>query len=723
MSRRELLRLSGTVLIGSAAALRTRPAFGQQMIGDTGCGVGGEAIPLSPIILNAFQEALPVPSALAPVRDFTGWSVYPNKYQQNSDGGDHIHQLWCDELGLAAPNVYRIGLQVAPHRVTDGPVQYLKFADGTPGTVNELIDTDGTGPGRAVVFDGSPVNLPYTAMTAFSGTPGIPNSGTFPGPMINSEYGKPNLIRFVNQLDQDAGMDLQDFGDPERGFLTHLHNAHTACESDGNPNDTHHQYCPGQWVDDLYHNHPAGGDPNEMQSFLWFHDHTHNHTGANVYKGMVGLYPIYDPRLDNGDERKGLRLPGVRVNRADGAFDVKYDIPLALYDCLIDDGAVPHQDFHNGCGESHPEWKGNLFFRHYPNHGFVGDVFTVNCKAYPVLKVKRRKYRLRFLGASIARIYELSFQKPRAGSSVKAVPGLQGQYAFVDALTGERGLGEQCFRPVQIASEGGLLPKPVARDSWEIWPANRKELVIDFTKYMDGTPTRDGDVFYLVNTCKMKNGRKPNESETHVVFDANGNEIGIAPDPEFDPDYCVPMMKVVIDGNELVPDNSVIPKGSLRNLPTLPKSFLGTRVRHFALARQGGAVGEAEWIINGMPFDPQISMAKVKRGTGEIWVLRNGSGGWVHPMHLHEEEHQVLARFPAGTVKEDGSNALQALKSAPRFPMAPDEPSKEDVADLRPNEELVVYRKFRTYAGKYVAHCHNLAHEDHAMMFGWEIEP
>jgi FtsP/CotA-like multicopper oxidase with cupredoxin domain len=25
--------------------------------------------------------------------------------------------------------------------------------------------------------------------------------------------------------------------------------------------------------------------------------------------------------------------------------------------------------------------------------------------------------------------------------------------------------------------------------------------------------------------------------------------------------------------------------------------------------------------------------------------------------------------------------------------------------------------------GKYVSHCHNLAHEDHAMMFGWEIVP
>ena len=42
---------------------------------------------------------------------------------------------------------------------------------------------------------------------------------------------------------------------------------------------------------------------------------------------------------------------------------------------------------------------------------------------------------------------------------------------------------------------------------------------------------------------------------------------------------------------------------------------------------------------------------------------------------------------------------------------------------LDPGEEVRIYRKFRTFAGNYVAHCHNLAHEDHNMMFGWVIEP
>ena len=31
------------------------------------------------------------------------------------------------------------------------------------------------------------------------------------------------------------GLDRQDFGSPDWSFLTHLHNGHTAPESDGNP--------------------------------------------------------------------------------------------------------------------------------------------------------------------------------------------------------------------------------------------------------------------------------------------------------------------------------------------------------------------------------------------------------------------------------------------------------------------------------------------------------
>ena len=76
---------------------------------------------------------------------------------------------------------------------------------------------------------------------------------------------------------------------------------------------------------------------------------------------------------------------------------------------------------------------------------------------------------------------------------------LQGQYRLPD--------GTQCMKLVQIANDGGLLPKPIVRDSFELWPAKRREFIVDFTRFMDGTPTRKGDEIYLVNTMKMTTGR------------------------------------------------------------------------------------------------------------------------------------------------------------------------------------------------------------------------
>jgi FtsP/CotA-like multicopper oxidase with cupredoxin domain len=53
----------------------------------------------------------------------------------------------------------------------------------------------------------------------------------------------------------------------------------------------------------------------------------------------------------------------------------------------------------------------------------------------------------------------------------------------------------------------------------------------------------------------------------------------------------------------------------------------------------------------------------------------------------------------------------------------PDDNGREDTIALDPGESVVIVRQFRTFTGRYVAHCHNLAHEDHSMMFGWQIVP
>jgi FtsP/CotA-like multicopper oxidase with cupredoxin domain len=473
-------------------------------------------------------------------------------------------------------------------------------------------------------------------------------------------------------------------------------------------------YLPQLFVDNLYLNWPAGGDDREKQSFFWFHDHRMDHTGSNVYKGMVGLYPIYDPKngMDMGDERQGLRLPGVRHDNSDGSFDVDYDIPLAFYDCRLDDGVTIHKDMHDSMGEfpaagnprTHPEWWGKTFFKHFPNHGFVGDIFTVNGTAYPVLEVKRRKYRFRFLDASISRIYEFKLMSSTQGPKSAASLGfkdddLEGQYRIPD--------GQQCMQFTQIASDGGLLPFPVKRDSFELWPAKRREFVVDFTRYMDGTPTTKGDVIYLTDVMRMPDGRMWSNSSR------------FSPDPK----YKVPVLKIVIGDD--APDDSVMPDPNqlMRELPPLPSNWQNLLDNRsiFELER-GSAGGEIEWLINGQPFDPltvgtskknpagNSPLAQQKKNSFNLWEIKNGGGGWVHPLHLHMEEHRVVMR-----------NGKDVTKGGD--PAHPDDVSREDLVALDPSESVIVYRGFRDFVGPYVGHCHNLAHEDHAMMFGWEITP
>ncbi|HYU47185.1 MAG TPA: multicopper oxidase domain-containing protein [Terriglobales bacterium] len=750
-NRRELIKLG---LMAGGASMVGSKAWTQQCIDQTPipinqafntCIFDKEFFPTSPFILHPFTDPLPCPPGSGPngtnapftslrpgyrqpdgkltpnARD--AWTVRvkngsnqtvisppspaagdqdalgarPRVIQQMAGtGGTNLiynlpdagtHQLWPGQLGSILQNyadprqsglLYHIRLQVRQHSFTTSAVQ----------PIDSLGAPVAPPPGAPAVKTKGGYILPASTIYGFN--------GTFPGPMLNLEYGKPVVVRFENDLDRnELCLDRQDFGSPDWAFVTHLHNGHTAPESDGQPNHmTDHDggYQPGEWVDNLYNNYPAGGDEKEKQASLWFHDHRLHHTGANVYKGMVGLAPHYDPILDTGDEaaagllNTSLHLPGRRTNNKDGSFDVKYDIYMGLYDVRMDDGVTQHVDFHNGCGELHPEWWGKSYFRHFPNKGFVGDIFTINGVAYPVFNVFQRKYRFRFLDASVSRIYQLWLMRSERGPV--AAPGSLGQWQLPDA--------QQAMRFTQIANDGGLLPAPIVRNSFEVWPSKRRDFVVDFTKDMNGVPFRKGDVVYLVNNLAMSTGREPD------IFPQDPNNPGTG--------YLVPMMKIVIGGLPPEKDVSTVP-ASLRPMPTMLGTPATLTNRSFKLQRDSPlnntliGSGETQWVINNLQFDPVNSLALPANGVPEVWTTQNGGGGWVHPMHMHMEEHHVLFR--------DGVPAPDALH--------PDDTGKEDVTALYPGEEVQFYRNFRTYYGRYVAHCHNLAHEDHNMMFGWAI--
>jgi hypothetical protein len=125
------------------------------------------------------------------------------------------------------------------------------------------VSYDATGKTYAA---GTVRDLPKSVRWHFDG--GQPDGSL---PRINAEYGKPVVVRFENHLGdpESTALDMQDFGAPDRSFLTHLHNGHTAPESDGNPHYSMRNgprgkgYPPGTYCDNLYLNWPAGGDDRE----------------------------------------------------------------------------------------------------------------------------------------------------------------------------------------------------------------------------------------------------------------------------------------------------------------------------------------------------------------------------------------------------------------------------------------------------------------------------
>lgn len=411
-----------------------------------------------------------------------------------------------------------------------------------------------------------------------------------PGPLYKARYGVPIVVRQYNDL--NVGGDASGFGRPET--ITHLHNAHTASESDGFPGDFYPGIAPtpdagfdgvfgtaddievgavhpgpdyvmgtgddyltganGEFHDHHYPNILAGNDPNEALNTLWYHDHRGDFTAQNTYKGLVGMYLLYD-EVDSGDETdrnpKALRLPSG-----------DYDVPLLFADKSFDD-SPDHQ----------------LFMDVFNFDGFLGNHVTVNGAVKPYMEVDRRKYRFRMLNVGPSRFYQ-----------------------FV--LSNGRDM-------VMIANDGNLLPGPVRmRDGVKVTPAERMDVIVDFSN------TKIGDTIYLINVMDQWHGAGP---------------TGLILDPE-DGDHIIEFR---ITGD--APDPSRVPR-RLRKRTDIRRSEV-ERERVFEFDNQTDG-----WTINGRQFDANRVDERVPVGSTERWILRNSAEDWEHPVHIHLEEHQIVSR-------------------------------------------------------------------------------
>jgi len=210
-------------------------------------------------------------------------------------------------------------------------------------------------------------------------------------------------------------------------------------------------------------------------------------------------------------------------------------------------------------------------------------------------------------------------------------------------------------------------------------------------------------VLHLVNLCEHDGGAKPGKNLS----------MGEALSGESD-DPCVGrFLEFRIVREPAVPDDSLVPAVMIPN-PDLSKIPVA-RERTFVFGkggklqgRSGETRGEGPWGISvdgGSKFDANYNKvsAAPKLGSREVWHLVNDGGGWDHPIHIHFEEGQILAR--------NGSYA--------NVPLA--ERGRKDVYRLKPNGTVTLTMQFRDWGGMFMEHCHNTTHEDNSMLLRWDL--
>jgi FtsP/CotA-like multicopper oxidase with cupredoxin domain len=275
-----------------------------------------------------------------------------------------------------------------------------------------------------------------------------------------------------------------------------------------------------------------------------------------------------------------------------------YDVPLVIADrCLAPNGSLIFVEDDHGIG--------------------LRQTILVNGRPQPYFQVAARKYRFRLVNASNDRIYTLRLSDGR--------------------------------EMVQVASDSGLLPRPEARRSLELWPGDRVEVVIDFSAYRLGTS------LVLQNSA----GEDPS-TRTVMRFDV----VRTAPDESHLPD-------------------------TLRSLPAAGKPVTE---RTFIMDRNPRT---HEWEINGKVFDPDRVDVRPRLGSTEIWRIHNASSDARHNFHTHLARFRVLDR--------DGN------------PPGQGESGVKDTVAVRPGETVRILPRFEGFTGRYVYHCHILAHAHHMM--------
>jgi len=585
-----------------------------------------------------------------------------------------------------------------------------------------------------------PMGLPKTKIWGY-GSINHPKTFNYPSYTIEAKAEKPVRVKWINDLkdpktgkflphllpvDQTihwanppGGIDGRDMRPMEPDptpytgpvpMVAHLHGSHVQPNSDGYPeawwlpaatNIPAGYATIGSHYDQFDNTNTQPGTavfqyPNTQQAAtLWFHDHSLGMTRVNVYAGPAGFYLL---RGGDGDKVKDKLtkgpaiLPGPAPALGDRAGTKYYEIPIVIQDKSFNaDGSLFYPDnrafFEGltidqllipfapqlGCdgnmSDVAPIW----------NPEFFGDSIVVNGKTWPFLKVEQRRYRFRLLNASDSRFFILK---------------LSNDMPFY-----------------QIGADGGFLPSPVTLNTLLIGPAERADVIVDFTN----VPMNTNIVLQNIGPDEPFGGGVPGTDFPMANPDTTGqimqfrvvagggadNSTPVArlqlPDP---PALGFPTNTRQVSLNEAESDNvfiDVLDDGSIV-LNCASETRMGpTQARLGILDDQGNGLGLL-W-MDDITENPALNAT-------EIWEIHNFTED-AHPIHIHLVQFQIVERQPFG--------------GDPYLPEAWESGRKDTVISY-PGEITRVKAKF-DIPGLFVWHCHILSHEDNEMMRPYRVGP
>jgi o-aminophenol oxidase len=520
--------------------------------------------------------------------------------------------------------------------------------------------------------------------------------GTVPGPTIEAERGQPLTVEWRNELEgpfpvadtvapqpTDAdGMPVQchpglSGGEPDRDAarltghtVVHLHGGLIPASYDGWAENF---FAPGQAA--VFH-YPM----DQRAALLWYHDHVMGITKLQVYAGLAGLWIVRDERERDLGLEEGP----------------PFEVPLLIQDRNFD---------LDGQGRL----TGRLVHKTDPDVMEAFPPFTVvNGKVWPVLDVQPASYRFRVLNGSNARTYRLVLVRDGA---------------------------PELGRMTQIGTDHGLLRTPVSvpTDGLVLASAERADLLVDFSDLAPGSELT------LLNTAA-------------AAFDGSASRAADAENAA-DPDRLLPYPQVLRFrvGGEGVSRHSIPRELATDYEPPAVEALAGARRRAIALVElelddrpnmltmrelavaaddRGPRVividgGETtRYRVTAAHFEDTTTFFPML-GEYEVWQVINLTGD-THPIHLHLDPFQILARRPLRYEIPDGGIGERDLAATVTLERDPDdelahaidenERGLKDTVRVNPNEIVEIAVRFNTYSGRYMYHCHILEHEDRDMM-------